>query len=476
MLQRKTPLVPISVIKAIDASSMFAQGDTVLVAFSGGPDSTALVHILDLQSQRYGISLHLAYLNHRLRGRESDAEQDFVERTAKRLGLPLETRALSEEEAERVSARSIESQARAIRLEFLKNAARAVGAQKIATGHTFDDHVETLLMRLFTGTGPDGFAGIRAISGVFVRPLIETPKKDLLKFLSDNSIDYVQDSTNLSSDFLRNRVRGHLIPSIVKTFGPHAPSKLASFSRIVTAEADVVKEMAAGAYRDARCEVDGRPALLVDALKSMKPAVRNRVLKLLLSEMNFPEQSIYSQHIASIAALAVSRNSQARAKLPGGMNVARKGDVIVFGGPDAAHDAYPPFRCGLMVPGQVPIPFTNLSMSARIVDVPAHAIPANRTEALLDADVCLACGRELIVRSLEPQDTFVPLGMTQRVRVSEFLKKRKAPQSERLNYPLVTRQDGKVLWVVRQRIDDEARITESASSGLLLSLRRVQDT
>jgi len=476
MLKRKTQLVPISVIKTIDANSMFARSDKVLVAFSGGPDSTALVHILHLQSERYGIALHLAYLNHRLRGRESDAEQDFVERTAKRLGLPLETRVLTDDEAERVSARSAESRARGIRLEFLKSAAETVGAQKIATGHTFDDHVETLLMRLFTGTGPQGFAGIHAISGLFVRPLIETPKDVLLKFLSDNAIGYVQDSTNLSSNHLRNRVRRHLVPRIVETFGPHAPSKLASFSEIVTAEADVVEEIAAGAYCDARREVDDRPALLVDALKRMKPAVRNRVLKLALSEMNFPDQSIYSRHIASIAALAASGNPQARTKLPGGVNVARKGDLIVFGAPDATRDAYPSFRCELTVPGQVLIPFRNLAISAKTVDVPAHTIPTSGTEALLDADVCLECGSELVVRSLEPQDTIVPLGMTERVRVSEFLKKHAVPRQERQNYPLLTRQDGSVLWVVGQRIDDEARITESTSYGLLITLSRSQDT
>ncbi|MBN2209698.1 MAG: tRNA lysidine(34) synthetase TilS [Candidatus Coatesbacteria bacterium] len=475
MLRRKTQLVPISVIKTIGANAMFAPGDKVLVAFSGGPDSTALVHILRLKSERCGISLHLAYLNHRLRGGESDAEQGFVERTAKQLSLPIEMRALSEDESRQLLAGSVEAQARAVRLEFLRDAAEAVGAQKIATGHTFDDHVETLLMRLFTGTGPEGFAGIQAISGMFVRPLIETPKDDLLKFLSDNSIEYFQDSTNLSCDYLRNRVRRDLVPRIVETFGPHALLKLASFSRVITFESEIVADVAAAAYLEARCELDGRLALSVDALKSARPAIRNRVLKLALSEMDFPDQSIYSRHIASIAALAASANPHARTRLPGGVNVARCGDVIVFGAPDASNDAYLYFRSELTVPGRAVIPSAHLVVSARIVDGLAHTMPAGQGEALLDAGVCLVCGDKLIVRSLGPRDSFTPLGMSQCVQIPDFLKKQKVKRQERQNYPLITRQDGKVLWVLGQRIDDDARVTESTTSGLLLTLSLSQD-
>ncbi|HUT02340.1 MAG TPA: tRNA lysidine(34) synthetase TilS, partial [bacterium] len=146
MLKRQTQLVPLSVIKTIEAYSMFAPGDTVLVAFSGGPDSTALVHILMLQSERYGIRLHLAYLNHNLRGKESAEEQRFVEGMAKELGLPLEIRTLTKRESQELSERSLESRARAHRLAFLEEAASRVGADEIATGHTFDDQVETLLM------------------------------------------------------------------------------------------------------------------------------------------------------------------------------------------------------------------------------------------------------------------------------------------------------------------------------------------
>ena len=473
MLFRRTQLVPISVIKTIDANAMFARGEKVLIAFSGGSDSTALVHILLLQSERYGIRLHLAYLNHNLRGDESQAEQRFVEDTAERLGLPLELRVLTEDEAEVISARSTEAHARAIRLQFLEDTAEKVGAEKIATGHTFNDHVETLIMRLFTGTGPDGFAGIKPVSGMFVRPLIETPKDALLGFLSDNSIGYIQDSTNSSCEFLRNRVRRHLIPKIIEAFGPHAPLKLASFSKIIAAEGEIVEEIAVAAYREARRRVDERSALDVEALKRLKPAVRNRVLRLALSDMKFPHQSISSRHLASIAAIATSRNPEARTKLPGGVTVGRKGDIIVFGAPDARQDTCPSFKRELTVPGEVPIPFRNLIVSAKIVNAPAHAIPSSKAEAMLDADVCLKCGDSLIVRSLEQRDAFIPLGMKQRVPVIDFLKKSGVHRYERLNHPLLTREDGKVLWVVGERIDDEARISKSTRSGVLLSLRPV---
>jgi len=453
---------------------MFAPGDTVLVAFSGGPDSTALVHILMLQSERYGIRLHLAYLNHNLRGKESAEEQRFVEGMAKELGLPLEIRTLTKRESQELSERSLESRARAHRLAFLEEAASRVGADEIATGHTFDDQVETLLMRLFVGTGQEGFVGIRAVSGAFVRPLLETPKKSLLKFLGDNAIDYVQDSTNLGGAALRNRIRHRLVPTINEVFGSHALAKLASFSRLVALDSQVLDETAQNAYQNATCEVDGRPALLVEALRKMRPAVHNRVVKQALTELGLPRQSIYSRHIASVIAVAASHNPEASIKLPGAVNVTRHGGAIVFGAPDAVPSDYPPFECELSVPGSAQLPSREVTITASAIESPVRAIPVSNTDALLSADVCLQCGTRLILRSAKGQDTFIPLGMGQEVRVCRFLKKQKVSRFERLNHPLITRRDGTVLWVVGQRIDERARITEASRGGVRLTLRNVQ--
>jgi len=473
MLKRGTQLVPLSVIKTIEAYSMFATGDTVLVAFSGGPDSTALVHILMLQSERYGIKLHLAYLNHNLRGAESAEEQRFVEAMAEQLGLPIETRALTEQESQELSKGSLESRARAVRRAFLEETASRVGANKIATGHTFDDQVETLLMRLFVGTGQDGFAGIRAVSGLFVRPLIDTPKESLLKFLGDNAINYVQDSTNLGGAALRNRIRHRLVPAIDEVFGPHASAKLVSFSKLVARDSQVLDEIAQNAYQQASCEVNGRPALLIESLRGMRPAVRNRVVRKMLFEIGLPRQSINAQHIATVAAIAASHNPEARTKLPGAVSAARHGDAIVFGAPDPAPSTYPPFQCELRVPGSAEIPSRHRRVVASAVETPAGAVPESKMEALLAADICLECGPELILRSAGDQDTFIPLGMGQQVRVYNFLKRQKVPRHERTNYPLITRRDGVVLWVVGQRIDNRARITETSRGGVRLTLRHV---
>ncbi|MBN1592964.1 MAG: tRNA lysidine(34) synthetase TilS [Candidatus Coatesbacteria bacterium] len=470
MAEPKTHLIPVSVIKTIDKHRMLERGERVLIALSGGPDSVALAHILKLHSERYGIHLHLAYLNHNLRGDESIDEQQFVERVANDLKLPLETRALMRDEAAEIAARSTEARARETRLQFLSEAAERVGASKIATGHTLDDQVETLIMRLFIGTGPAGFSGIRPVSGKFIRPLIDTPKSDLLNFLEENSIEYIHDSTNRSLRFLRNKVRHVLLPKIIETFGPGAQDRLLSFSNIVSSESDFLEGIAERALREAAISEGESPALDILALNRLEPAIRNRVLRLALSDAGFPPQSITSRHIEAVSAIARSKNPNARTKLPGGVSVARRDDIIVIGESEASTMGSVGFRLQISVPGEAAISSLGRTVSIQQVDPPISVIPSDSSKALLDAGFCLKCGYSLLIRNPEEDDRFTPLGMDREMSIIEFLKKQGLRRDGRMCQPVLARPDGELLWVIGVRIAEQAKMKDGERPGLLCSL------
>ncbi len=198
---------------------MVNKGDRVLVCVSGGPDSVFLLRALDSLKRELGIRLFVANLDHGLRGSASKKDSDFVRRLASKMKLPIFHEKLSFGKFKNKKL-STEENLRGARYEFFKEAAKKLNTNVIATGHTLDDNAETLLMRIIKGTSLKGLAGIPPVRtlGRFkvVRPLIETEKKDILKFLKAKKITFRTDRTNLDENFFRNKTRKKLLPYLSK--------------------------------------------------------------------------------------------------------------------------------------------------------------------------------------------------------------------------------------------------------------------
>lgn len=206
------------------------------VAFSGGPDSTALLHLLSSISLKseYSInfeSLAAVYVNHNLRSsRELQQEVDIVQKTASSIGVNLHILSFSPGEIELLSkarGRGIEEAAREARYSIIQSWMQREGMQFLVTAHTLDDQIETMIMRFFQGSGVDGMQGIPEKKQYVFRPLLSTTKAEILEYLHDTGIHYSIDSTNQENRFLRNRIR-KIIPDIQKVF-PGLYSSLLNF-------------------------------------------------------------------------------------------------------------------------------------------------------------------------------------------------------------------------------------------------------
>jgi tRNA(Ile)-lysidine synthase len=194
-----------------------------VIAVSGGPDSVALLRLF-VELRQNG-DLIVAHLNHRLRGPDSDADEDFVQNLAKEFALPFHSKRADVAELARSRGENLENAARQVRYDWFTEIAASVGAGWVATGHTADDQAETVLHRLLRGSGLQGLSGIpprrELAPGVdLIRPLLGESRAEVLAYLVDNKQEFRSDASNLDLAFTRNRIRRELLPVLAKDYNP----------------------------------------------------------------------------------------------------------------------------------------------------------------------------------------------------------------------------------------------------------------
>ena len=197
---------------ALRQYSLFTQGDRIAVGVSGGADSVALLRFLAQVSGQFGWRLTVCHVHHGLRGTEADRDEQFVRELAGQLGLPYAVRHIDAAALALENHLSVEEAGRDARYAFFAETAGEGG--RIATAHTLDDTIETVLMNLIRGTGLHGLCGIPRIRGNIVRPLLDVTRAEVEEYLALLGQPYCTDSTNLSDDYTRNRVRHDILPRL----------------------------------------------------------------------------------------------------------------------------------------------------------------------------------------------------------------------------------------------------------------------
>ena len=291
--------------KQLNKYSMVRPGDTVICAVSGGADSVALLFGMYLLKEKLGIILEAAHFNHHLRGAESDRDEAFVRQFCDHYEIPLTVG-----EGEIVPGKKgLEAAAREARYAFLRSL-----SGKIATAHTADDNAETVLMHLVRGTGLKGLGGIAPVNGKVIRPMLNITRRQVEAFLQEYCLSFVEDSSNGGDDFLRNRLRHHVMPLLTKENPRFAENTSAMAQRLRQDEAALAEVAAYETLPD------------IEALKKMDPAIRSRVLERFLKECGVREPE--AEHIALAEGLVFSDNPSARAEFPGGVTLTRVYDRL----------------------------------------------------------------------------------------------------------------------------------------------------
>ena len=292
----KAPLVFEKFIRAVKSHALLVRGDRVVVAVSGGADSVALLSLLLEVRAQFELDLIVAHLNHNLRGKSSDEDQEFVRILAHRLGTGLICERIP---TEHVSTRkeSLENWARERRYAFLSKAAGVVHAQKVALGHTMSDQAETLLMRLLRGSGTIGLSAMSYKRDVFIRPLLSIERHEILEYLKLRGITWREDASNLDTRFLRNRLRQELIPSLKDRYNPKIVPLLAGTAAILREESEAMRYWAAEVF-DREAIVDGNRIIWdMNTLVSLPSGLQKRLVRLSLERLIPRNHDLSAQNV-----------------------------------------------------------------------------------------------------------------------------------------------------------------------------------
>ncbi|HYV86393.1 MAG TPA: tRNA lysidine(34) synthetase TilS [Patescibacteria group bacterium] len=467
---------------------MLRPGDRVVVAVSGGPDSTALLTLFRRAARRLGVELHVAHLDHGWRGRGAARDAEFVRRLALRMGLSVTIGHAEDRVAPAPGRRqsSREAIGRALRMRFLQETAAAVGAARVALGHTLDDQAESLLMRLLRGSGTRGLAGTYpVVDGLFIRPLLGVRRSEIVRYLKTRRQAYRVDPTNRDTSLTRNRVRRRLMPLLEREFNPAAAEVLARCADLLRDEEAWMNGLAQAAFRAAATPGPGGVSLATAALLAMPRALARRVLRRAVEEVRGHLHGLDFRHVEEMERL-LENPGMAALDLPGGVRVVQRPGALRLESPapgrvrerptdrSAARSmrAMGPGEDGVAgcreavcpIPGSVDLPGLGLALHARVVRPEDPAAAPGPDRACLDADLLPG---PLLVRPRRPGDRFVPLGGPGTRKVKSFLIDRKVPVAERGRIPLVL-ENGRIAWIVGHRIDDRFKVTPATRRILVL--------
>jgi tRNA(Ile)-lysidine synthase len=454
-------------LSTIDRYRMLEGARTVVAAVSGGPDSVALLLFLHGLAPRLRFDLHVFHLDHMLRGQESARDARFVEELARELGLPVRSLAVDVRGEAGLAGRSPQDAAREIRLDRLLGFADEVAADRIATGHTADDQVETFLMRAIQGAGLSGLGGIPPVRGRFVRPLIEVWRFQVEEYCDAMGVTPRQDMSNLSISYLRNRVRLSLLPFLASEFGASVKEVVLREVESLALDGDYMKEQAARAFELARDGKGEEVRLEIPCLLSLHPALQRGVIREAWSRVAPGEQSLSWRHVLDLLEKVAGGGTGARLDLPGGRVAEREYDLLVFR-PGETDTPYPP--SSLAVPGVVSLPWAGVTIEARLVGREAVRFSADPEVEF----VCPELEPSLEVRAPAPGDRFRPLGSGGSKKLKDFFIDLRLPRAVRKRCPVVL-SGGDVVWVAGHRIDERFRLPDAAEEAVMLIMRPLDD-
>lgn len=459
---------------------MLVYGDSVLIALSGGPDSTVLAHVMHSLAAQYGLRLAVAHLNHQLRDEESERDADFVAEFSRKLGLPYYIKKANVRHLRRKCQSSLEEAAREARYAFFARIASKNRFNKIATGHHGNDNAELVLLNLLRGSGPLGLSGIRPIrNNNIIRPLIDLKRSEIINYINELNLPYVTDASNFDLTFRRNRIRRHLIPDLEKNYNPGITAALNRLGNIMRAEDDWMDSLIKPDF-DRCVQINASDAVTIDlkCIAQLAIAAKRRLIRKAIFTANKNLRRITLQHIDAVLHLADSGSTSGRLDLPDNIRVAVTdgpgltiNKVIAGRSIDPKGNSVPPerdYQYTLSAPGILHVEEAGATIKLTEIstfDLPDY-VELGRDLALLDMD---GLQFPLVVRNMRPGDRFSPLGVNGTQKVKKYFIDHKIPVPWRQICPLLICRD-KIVWIAGHRIDNSVKIVSSTRRVLKAEL------
>ncbi len=449
---------------------MFRSGDTVCVAVSGGVDSTVLLDILVRLSGELSLDLVVCHLNHGLRGEESARDEGFVRGLAEDLGLVFEAGRLDPREAADRRRESVQEWARKRRMAFLEGAARRYGATRIALGHNRDDQAETVLMRMIRGSALKGLGGMAPSCGRLVRPLIEVSREEIERYARERGLAHVEDSSNSSTKYLRNRIRHEIVPFLQKGYNPNINETLARSASVLRRDEDFLEREAERAFEEVVTASDhGAVSLDRKRLLALHDAISSRVFLSALRKLEGAAPAhVYTPQVETFFNLLRSERPNLTVKLREGLYLKREYDALVLAAGSPEEKEWTDLDREIKVPGITEVPELGLRLSTEVLRYRPRSLKVGAGTAYFDFE---SVSEPLLLRTFRPGDRMRPLGMKGSKKLKDIFIDAKIPLSDRRGVPLLV-SGGRIIWAVGVRQSEYSKVADGTKRVLRVDVMK----
>lgn len=444
---------------------LFNRGEKILVGFSGGADSTSLLLALWHLKSKYGYSILAAHVNYALRGEDSNLDEQFVRQFCFDRNISLVVKNIN-----LTSGSNLENHAREVRFEYFNTLCKQYKIKKIVLGHNREDQAETLLFRLFRGSGYTGIKGISPITDNIIHPLLSFSKLEITSYLESEEIKWCEDLSNKDNTHSRNKIRNQMIPWIKENLNPNVVTKLYEAAEIFSETDEILESLAARRFLKAKINFSkSEYTLSIKVLKKTKPVLRYYVYKEAYTRVNGNPNDFYHNNFMEVEHLLNSKGSK-QIFLPNKVFVFKEYDKLIFTSKDLSKTEYSENK---KVITSLRSRFT--FEDYRIIMKKLKKMPTKRNlfedknTAYIDLD---KTDFPLTIRHRKPGDRFQPLGMQHSKKLKDFLIDEKVPKFDR-DKVLIFCDENKIIWLAGHRIDNRVVTCEQTQNILVIRIEKM---
>lgn len=443
--------------QTIEQFHMLEAGDRVLAGVSGGPDSIALLHLLDSCTNRYGFELFVVHVNHRLRP-EADGEAQYVQQFCEQKQIPFQLFAEDVADYAKKYGMSLEQAGHEVRHTCFRKAAEAWNITKLALGHHGDDRAESVLLHLVQGCGLDGLTAMPPKDGWLIRPFAFLQKKDLVQYCERHSLQYFTDATNLEPGCLRNQIRLEVLPQL-KAYNPQITESLLRLQESCGADADYLEQYTETLWHQYGSREAEQAVFPADVLREQHIAMQRRILRCMYRQVRGSEQNLSFGQTEQMRQIAMTNDGSQELHLADGLLFVREYNRLCV---TRKLEKTSDYQYLWHTEQELFVPESECVFKAEL-DLTSETAGTE----VLDVDYS-RISLPLTIRNRKPGDVLkMPFG---RKKLKDFFIDKKIPASRRDRIPVVL-SGSEIIWIPGYYKADCVRISDETEQICRLSCK-----
>ncbi|MEL7647824.1 MAG: tRNA lysidine(34) synthetase TilS [Sedimentibacter sp.] len=451
--------------KNILEKKLINAGDNVLIGLSGGPDSVFLFHNLRELKEELSFNLYASHINHMYRGKDAQHDEDFVRNLCARYGIKLFVKRKHATEYARELKVTEEEAGRILRYGFFRENLKEAGGGKIAVAHNLNDQAETVLQRIIRGSGIDGLSAMSFAKDDLIRPMLNVPRSEIEKYLSENNYEFCIDITNTQAIYGRNKIRLNLIPYLEENYNPNIQNTLFRMSEAMERDKKIIEKYIGSKFTEAAVSEDKNKIMLsLPKLKSLEEGEIGRIIRFAIEKLKGNTVNLEMKHVDYAIQFVREGKTGKKINLSQGFTVEISYDNFIV---SKSTEQIPDFMYAL-VPGiRLYIPEAEKTVYSKIIDA-SEADLKDKDSINLDYDLVKG---KLTARNRRAGDSMVPCGTTWNKKIKDIFIDMKIPAEER-DRRIIIADDENLLWLEGFRIHNNYRVSSSTKKILNITLGR----